>query len=142
MPHLSIRLPDADLALLKAEASRQGKDVSEILRDLIRLACRPADPSRLEKIAALQVLILDAKDGRYLVSPDDPADLSTLQIWVKPSLVIFDHPGLPSPGSAQAIYEDSKAPAGVGEILQFPSSTEVPAIESKPSPAVESKDEE
>jgi hypothetical protein len=71
--------------LLKAEATRQGRDVSYVLRDLIRQACSPPDPTKLEKIAALQVLILDVRDGLYLVSPDDPESFSSVQLKVKAS---------------------------------------------------------
>lgn len=38
MPSLTIRLPDADLEFLRAEAGRQNRDVSYVLRELIHAA--------------------------------------------------------------------------------------------------------
>jgi hypothetical protein len=91
--HLSVRIPEEDVALLKAEAARQGKGVSDILRDLI---CRSlfVPPHDRDRIAYLRVLKLDTRSGRVLVSPDDPGDLSTTQLWVRPDLLSDADPTL------------------------------------------------
>jgi hypothetical protein len=41
MPSLTVRLPDADLQFLKAEAVRQNRDVSYVVRELIQVAQAP-----------------------------------------------------------------------------------------------------
>ena len=84
--HLSVRIPEEDVALLKAEAARQQKGVSDILRDLIRRSLF-VPPHDRDRIAYLRVLKLDTRACRVLVSPDELEDLSTTQLWVRPDLL-------------------------------------------------------
>src|SRR5690349_18316509 len=107
MAHLSIRLPDADLAFLKAEAARQGRDVSFILRDLIHRAYDvttsplTADAGELvkkvDREGLLRVLILGARKGQLLVEPDG-AGFENILLWVDADLVtIPDAKQIPAP---------------------------------------------
>jgi hypothetical protein len=84
--HLSVRIPEEDVALLKAEATRQQKGVSDILRDLIRRSLS-VPPHDRDRIAYLRVLKLDTRAGKVLVSPDEPEDLSSFQFLVRPDLL-------------------------------------------------------
>jgi hypothetical protein len=107
MAHLSIRIPDADLAFLKAEAARQGRDVSFILRDLIHRAYDvttsplTADAGELvkkvDREGLLRVLILGARKGQLLVEPDG-AGFENILLWVDADLVtIPDAKQIPAP---------------------------------------------
>jgi hypothetical protein len=89
--HLSVRIPEEDVALLKAEAARQQKGVSDILRDLIRRSLF-VPPHDRDRIAYLRVLKLDTRAGKVLVSPDEPEDLSSFQFLVRPDLLSDAHP--------------------------------------------------
>lgn len=55
MAHLSIRIPDAELALLKAEAARQNREVSHIVREAIRAISAPAtvEPTQVARAGAI-----------------------------------------------------------------------------------------
>ncbi|MGC2828483.1 MAG: hypothetical protein WB994_02495 [Candidatus Acidiferrum sp.] len=98
MAHLSIRIPDADLAWLKAEAARQGRDVSFILRELIHRAYDvttsplTADAGELakslDKVALLRVLVLGARRGQFLVEPDGKG-FDNIQLWIDADLITF-----------------------------------------------------
>jgi hypothetical protein len=98
MAHLSIRIPDADLAWLKAEAARQDKDVSTVLRELIHRAydvtTSPLTASagelakRVDREGLLRVLVLGARKGQLLVEPDG-AGFDNILLWVDADLVTF-----------------------------------------------------
>src|SRR5712692_5943700 len=98
MAHLSIRIPDAYLLWLKAEAARQDKDVSSVLRDLIHrtydLTTSPltADAGdltkRVDREGLLRILVLGARKGQLLVEPDG-AGFNNILLWVDADLVTF-----------------------------------------------------
>src|SRR6266478_1206242 len=97
MKRTSIFLPPDLIARLDAEAARTGIKVSALIRRCCDAMVPPVGVSagelrkHIDRYGQVRVLVLDARDGRLLVEPED----TDVQIWVDANLVRFDQSVIP-----------------------------------------------
>ena len=91
MKRTSIFLPDDLIKRLEVESARTGAAVSALIRRAIDAVTPPIGLSpgelrkHIDRYGLLKVLILDAREGRLLVEPQD----ADVQIWLDANLVTF-----------------------------------------------------
>jgi hypothetical protein len=97
MKRTSFFLPDDLRDRLAAESQRSGVPVAELVRRYLDAMAPPITigfgglRKYLDRQGSLKVLVLSAREGKFLVEPDGK-DFSNIQIWVDANLVRFEEP--------------------------------------------------
>jgi hypothetical protein len=95
----SLFLPEELIARLRAESDRSGVTVAELVRRACDAVVPPADvrlgdlKPLVDKVGFLEVLVLNAREGKLQVEPNDPTKLEGVAFWVPSHLVSFGDKG-------------------------------------------------
>jgi hypothetical protein len=96
MKRTSLFLPEELTDRLRAESARSGVTVAELVRRACDAVTPPVDTRLgdlkplLDKVGFLQVLVLNAREGKFQVEPHDPVKVAgDVQLWVPSHLVTF-----------------------------------------------------